>query len=162
MSAMKHLLAALLLLAAALTLGASKAEACTCEIDRHPQTESEMVEIVKRERDSATAVFAGTVVLEETFRVTLEVERAWKGALARNVSMRTGNIDNGDGTTSIDTCAAAFKNGQKYIVFAFGPLTDLRATSCTLTSVLGHASDTVQRLDDLAERERHISKSLPK
>jgi len=159
---MKHLLVVPLVLATAITLRASEAEACTCEIDRRPKSESEMVEIVKKDRDSATAVFAGTVVLEETFTVTLEVEQVWKGALAKKVSMRTSNIDNGDGTISIDTCGVAFKNGQKYLVFAFGPLTDLRATSCTLTSVWGHASDTVQRLDHLAEGERRISRSLPK
>lgn len=151
---MKHLFVVPLVLAAAMMLGGGDAEACSCEIDSRPKSESEIVEIVQKDRDVATAVFAGTVVLEETLSVTLEIERVWKGAPPKRVSIRSRSVDNGDRTITVYTCDASFKAGEKYLVFALGPLTDLRVTRCSLTGLLAQASDTVRRLDELAERER--------
>ncbi len=153
---MKHAIALTLLIVTVSILGSRDAAACTCKDDGFRKTEAQLVEIVKTGREKALAVFAGTVIGQDMFTITFEVERAWKGAAVKKLTIST-SAEKRDGQLGSYSCDYTFKTGEKYLVFAnpWKSLSGMRATSCTLTTMWAQANETVRRLDMLAEREKH-------
>lgn len=162
---MKHAIALTLLTVAASILSSRDAAACQCFIESVQKTDTQLVEVVRTDRDKALAVFAGTVIDQNTFSVTLEVERAWKGPAVKVLTLSTSAKVYEDGNIGISSCDYPFKTGGKYLVFA-NPTeqssSEMRATSCTLTTMWKDANDTVRRLDGLAEREKRLREPSPR
>ncbi len=157
---MKSRVVLALLVLSGITLSSRDLEACSCVVGPPVQrTESELTEMVRKERDDALAVFAGKVIARDTFTITFEVDRVWRGAVPKKLSFPTGAKDMGNGavTISVSSCDFHFELGSSYLVFGAGAsLTNLGASKCTLTSPLKDAGDTVRRLDALAEREKRL------
>lgn len=159
---MKDGLVLTLVVLSGLTVSSRDLEACVCFGSPVQKTEGQLTEMVREDRNEAVAVFAGKVITVDTFTVTFQVERVWKGNLPREIAFRTGAKDMGKGEVMASTCDFAFEECVSYVVFGAGSsLSDLHATQCTLTRSLKDASDTIRRLDVLAEREKR-SQGPPK
>jgi hypothetical protein len=83
----------------------------------------------------------------ETTLVRFEVSRWWKGDLAREVLLSTAETRNSDGTASFSSCDFHFKEGGKYLVFAYwDKLAAMpRTSNCSLTRSKGPQSDEITR-----------------
>ena len=93
------------------------------------------------ELKAANSVFSGRAikVSEEVARRVAEfdVERVWKGARSRRISVRTGTHLYG----------SRFKEGETYLVYAFGEK-DLSTSSCSRTKPLRSASQDLAELGE--------------
>lgn len=81
----------------------------------------------------ATAVFRGQVVQTAEVQVNglprlavaMDLDASWKGATTRQVELTTA--------TMTPACGYPFRQGQTYIVYAFGDGPDWRTNTCTRT-----------------------------
>jgi hypothetical protein len=108
--------------------------------------------------EEADAVFSGTVTAVRTVgsfsrgpypvrRVTLRVDRAWKGATSRTVVVTTG-MGGGD-------CGYRFRRGEAYLVFAHRANSGSLSTGiCGRTAALSRAAADVRALGEPAWRWR--------
>jgi hypothetical protein len=114
---------------------------------------------------SAEAVFTGTVVaVRDTMigtraeygpfsrrKVTLRVDRAWKGVASQTVVVLTGQ-GGGD-------CGFPFERGESYLVYADGGSGEPLATGiCGRTAALSHAAADVRALGEPSRRWPHRSR----
>ena len=152
---MKHRIVLALLVLSGITASSRDAEACLCFGSPIQKSETQLLEMVREDRDESVAVFAGKVIALDTFTVTFEVDRVWKGAVPKKLTFQTGAKDLDNGEVMVSSCDFSFEVGSSYVVFGAGAsLAHLRATQCTLTMLLKTADDTIKRLDLLAEREK--------
>jgi hypothetical protein len=80
-------------------------------------------------------------------RVTLRVDRAWKGVESRRVVVITG-MGGGD-------CGFPFQRGKSYLVYAHGTGDGLLSTGiCGRTAPLGYADADLRQLGEPARRWR--------
>jgi len=77
----------------------------------------------------------------ETKVVEFEVERWWKGKSTTEVFLTTAETKNADGTASHSGCDYHFKEGETYLVYAYGKGNELRTDMCTRTSPLSKTED---------------------
>jgi hypothetical protein len=89
--------------------------------------------LIAAARKSATAVFSGKVMSIENqstllVRVTFLVESAWKGQVAKSVTIQTGG-GGGD-------CGYRFEIGERYLVYAYGSAESLSTNICQRTRPL--------------------------
>lgn len=111
----------------------SRAMACSCD------------ELATMEEAAtvATAIFSGTVVdmvdNGSDTRVTLQVQESWKGADEDNlvVTTRPGS----------DNCGYVFEMDESYLVYTYGPATNLNTSACTRTQPLSLAAEDIDYLD---------------
>ena len=130
------------------TLSASEAFGCVCEIDPHPTPEK-----IRADRlsafEKATVVFSGEVVAMDTLTVKFKVDKIWKGDEAEEITMLTGTKDNGDGTITSSTCDYGFENGKQYLIYAYGPMAELKTHKCSRTMLLKDAETEMKGLDEI-------------
>ena len=132
-------LVSFLLLAAFIMLGAENSLACTCA----------PVGAAAEELERAAAVFSGKVVeikrhkqsgdLFAEVEVVFRVERAWKGADGRTVSVFTSSHS--------AACGYGFRTGRTYLVYAHGGADGrLSAGICSRTKRLKDAREDLNAL----------------
>ena len=161
---MKYAFALALLTGLVIVTGVGRAEACDCGAVAPPPagfpvppppTEPALEKQVERARDAAVAVFIGKAVKLDQLTVTFEIEKNWKGAAEKTLSMSNGYEQRG-AAVWISSCAFWFKEGETYLVFAYGKSrADMRADGVCSTFTTGELpdrADTVRRLDILATR----------
>ncbi len=130
------------------TLCAPRAFGCVCELDPHPTPES-----IRADRlsafEKATVVFSGEVVAMDTLTVKFKVDKIWKGDEAKEITMLTGTKDNGDGTIISSTCDYGFENEKQYLIYAYGPMAELKTHKCSRTILLKDAETEMKGLDEI-------------
>lgn len=123
---------------------------CVCIKDPHPS-----VEKIKSDRkqvfDRATAVFEGVVVASDDYRVTLRLRKRWKGT-EDEVILRTGAVRGYDGSALPEECGYQFKQGEAYLVYAYGEREEMKASYCS-TLQLKDAAEEEQGLDEIMIHE---------
>ena len=145
----------LLAFAVVLVASSREAAACMCVGSAEPKSDAQITREVKDELGKAVGVFTGRVVERDELTVTFEVDAVWKGEIGPTHIMSTGAVASPDGTISMTSCDFSFARGRSYLVFAFGKsLVEAKATSCTRTSEMRYALETLPVLDKLAERRR--------
>ena len=135
----------LVLLGGLWTAPACETGVCSCVGPRDVPTSLQQADAVFTGR--VTAVRNVTVRGYQMRRVTLRVDRAWKGVEARNVVVMTGS-GGGD-------CGFDFRRREAYLVYAHRASSgSLHAGICGRTSALGRASADVRQLGEPARRWR--------
>jgi hypothetical protein len=142
---------ALLFLAGGL-VAPTDAFACVCGAGATAPAPSELTRQVQRDMDAARAVFIGEPIAGNSLALRFRVQSVWKGELGQEVVMSTGAEPTADGLISSSSCDFSFRDGEVYVVFASGPShTQMRAHSCTFTSLLEH-SRVLGTLDGITRR----------
>ena len=112
----------------------------------------------------ATAVFSGEAVAKgyrrvdlsasggvgevEVLAVKFKVRRWWKGGNSRDVVLYTSVTKTpGVGVSSLAE-DFAFRKGESYLVYAYGPPEKLRTSACTRTSTLAQAEEDLRELGE--------------
>ena len=127
---------------------AGEALGCICELEPNITPEKIRADRAKALQEAA-AVFSGEVVMLDRFTVRFRVEKIWKGPLAEEISMLTGAKDNGDGTFTSSSCDYGFTKGVRYLVYAYGPLSELKTHACSRTTQMTYAANEEQGLDEI-------------
>lgn len=144
-----------------LLLSATEVFACGCG----SMSNENMRDAVQYASKQSTMVFAGKVVgfeyckgipnqymesreIEtgkhvdyETKTVKFQVERWWKGKATTEVFLVTDETKNPDGTGTGSSCDYHFKEGETYLVYAYGKENELRTHACTRTRLLNKTED---------------------
>ncbi len=152
-----------------LLLSATKVFACGCGSSGAVRSFSDEV---KNEVKQSTMVFAGKVVgfeyrkgipnqhMEsrikdsgkhidwETLVVKIQVERWWKGEAALEIFLVTDETKNSDGTVTNSSCNYKFKEGESYLVYAYGKESELRTNVCRGTGALAEAKEVLEILGE--------------
>jgi len=113
---------------------------------------------------NATAVFAGEVVSEEyrdvntessskpaeakVLVVRLKVKRWWKGDGAEEVQLYTSSRKYPDGRVSEIANDFFFREGESYLVYAYGHEEKLRTDGCGRTRKLADAAEDLRELGE--------------
>ncbi len=160
-----------------LLLSAAEVFACGCV----SSPDESISDAVKYATEKSTMIFAGKVVgfeyrkgipnqyMEslkkdsgkhvdyETMIVKFQVERWWKGEATTEVFLVTDETKNSDGTGSGSSCDYHFKEGESYLVYAYGKENELRTHACTRTrllnitedvKILGEGKEPVEKKDE--------------
>ncbi len=108
-------------------------------------------------------VFAGKVVGFEYRKgipnqyVKFQVERWWKGEATTEVFLITSETKKSDGTSSRSSCDSNFKEGESYLVYAYGKENKLRTHVCMRTrrltenkdlEILGKGKEPIEKKDE--------------
>jgi len=130
----------LLVLTALLSLSAKPVQACSCL--RPPEAPVALKE--------AGAVFVGKVTgierEKDGLRVTMEVDRAWKGITAKSVIVKTASDS--------AMCGYNFEIGKSYLVYthatkaADGKQPELATNICTRTCHIDQAADDLKAIGE--------------
>lgn len=151
-----------------LLLSATKVLACSCV----SMPDENVSDAVKYSAKQSTMVFAGKVVgfeyrkgipnqyIEsrekdsgkhidyETLVVKFQVEQWWKGETPSEIFLVTDNTRNSDGTTSNSSCDYNFKEGESYLIYAYGKQSELRTNYCSRTRPLNKAEEDLKILSE--------------
>ena len=84
----------------------------------------------------------------ETKVVKFQVGQWWKGETPREIFLVTDETRNADGTASNSSCNYDFKEGESYLVFAYGKENELRTNSCSRTQPLNKADEYLKILGE--------------
>jgi hypothetical protein len=115
-------------------------------------------QMIQRHYREAHAVFSGEVRELTVERATVAVIETWKGDLSAGVVMDTGAKEHPGGVRSMDTEGFLYRQGQKYVLFAFGKTANGRFVGPLSTSIcrpnvnLTRAGSTIAVLDAIAGR----------
>jgi hypothetical protein len=77
----------------------------------------------------------------ETKVVKFQVERWWKGEATTEAFLVTDETKNSDGIVTVSSCDYHFKEGESYLVYAYGKENELRTHACTRTRLLNKTED---------------------
>lgn len=91
----------------------------------------------------------------ETKVVKFQVERWWKGEATDEIILATSETKNSDGTGSRSSCDYYFKEGETYLVYAYGKGSELRTHACARTRLLDKNED----LNILGEGKEPVEKN---
>jgi hypothetical protein len=143
-------------------LGTTEVFACVCVIMPNETLE----DAVKNSVKNSTRVFAGKVIgFEfrkgipnefmqskgidyETKVVKFQVEQWWKGQVPKEIFLVTDETKNADGTESISSCNFNYKEGESYLVFAYGKENELRKMACSRTQQFNRAKEELKILGE--------------
>ena len=130
-----------------LTLLPDCASACSCAFVGSKQ------EIAKQALSDSTAVFSGEVLDVEkgpplrmlgfntpSSKVTLRVSEVWKGSGQEALELSTPSQEG--------VCGYSFKEGQEYLVYAYGKEEPFKVDLCSETKPLSKAGMNLQLLGD--------------
>lgn len=138
-----------------LLLASDAALGCSCLMSPTKLTPEAARAALVKDFNEAFSVFSGEVIRQDTFRVTFKVDKLWKGRFGDEITMATGTKDNGDGTYSSSSCDYSFKEGEKYLVYAYGlAAEEMQARACTRTKSLVYAEQELKDLDEVWPHER--------
>ena len=84
---------------------------------------------------------SGKHIEYETKVVKFQVERWWKVEATTEVFLATDETKNADGTANNSSCNYKFKEGESYLVYAYGKENELRTHACTRTRLLNNTED---------------------
>ncbi len=84
----------------------------------------------------------------ETLVVKFQVERWWKGEAALEIFLVTDETKNSDGTVTNSSCNYKFKEGESYLVYAYGKESELRTNVCSGTGALAEAKEVLEILGE--------------
>jgi len=129
----------ILIIASFLLVNISTVFGCSCVL---PKASSEALK-------EATAVFAGKVVgidapsglvisSADPVKVTFNVSKVWKGPTYKTLVITTAR--NGA------SCGYSFKEGEDYVVYAYGKETELSTGLCSRTKLLSNAEEDLKEL----------------
>jgi hypothetical protein len=123
-----------------MALASIEALACTCSL---PWSERTLKQQVQKARKDSRAVFSGSVLkIDEAgymLKVTLKVDKAWKGMLPTELVLLTGR-GGGD-------CGYRFEVGDSYLVYAYGEnVNHLGTNICQRTVPLSSGGDDLKIL----------------
>ena len=76
-----------------------------------------------------------------------EVEKIWKGALAREIVLISDHTRSSDGSETISDCDLGFETGKEYLIYAYGTRDDFGSGACTRTKSLSRAANDVRQLN---------------
>ena len=111
--------------------------------------------------EKVPVIFSGEVVKLHLFRAIFKIEKMWKGKPAEEIVMLTGETRGADGYLISSSCNFRYARGEKYLVYASGSITELKASVCSRTKPLKSATDDVRELERLKragdKRERGVS-----
>ena len=130
--------------------GNSSTHACSCLA---PETDDLRI-LVKKDYKDSTAVFSGEVIeitKDKTamrLRVKFRRDKSWKGGVPAEFTITTAD--------NSAMCGYNFELGKKYLVYARGEKSALRAELCTRTAPLASNEDT-KILDKLNKRKTKFS-----
>ena len=145
-----------------LLISATKVFACVC-VNLPEQT---LEDLVKDGVKNSRVVFAGKVIgFEyrkgipnefmqskgidyETKVVKFRVEQWWKGEVPREILLATDETKNADGTASNSSCNYNYKEGESYLVFAYGKENELRTMACSRMQPLSRAEEDLKILGE--------------
>jgi hypothetical protein len=145
-----------------LFLSATEVFACVCVIMPNETLEDAVKSSVKKSK----VVFAGKVIgFEyrkgilnefmqskgidyETKIVKFQVEQWWKGQVPKEIFLVTDETKNADGTVSSSSCNYNYKEGESYLVFAYGKENELRTMACSRTQPLNRAKEELKILGE--------------
>ncbi len=145
-----------------LLLSAAKVYACGCVGTPNVTLEDVVEHSVKKSK----MVFAGKVagfeyrkgipneylqsrqIDYETKVVRFQVRQWWKGEAPEEIFLVTDETRNADGTASNSSCNYDFKEGESYLVFAYGKENELRTGKCSRTQPLNKADEYLRILGE--------------
>jgi hypothetical protein len=130
-----------------LAIALERAQACTCAAP------TSAAEGLRR----SSAVFRGKVTeIERPFldrvgltqsgghRVTFNILKQWKGAPAKTATLNT--------RLTGEACGFPFEQGKEYLVFVVNEPRDIQTGICTGTKNAAEATEEIQQLDRLVQR----------
>lgn len=83
----------------------------------------------------------------EILVLKFQVELVWKGATKKEIVLLTNQARFSDGSTSVSDCDLSFKNGERYLIFAYGENEDnLQTNACSRTARLKRAKNDLKLL----------------
>ena len=106
----------------------------------------------------------------ETLVVKFQVERWWKGEATTELFLVTDRTKNSDGSTSGSSCDYDFKEGESYLIYAYGKENELRTNPCTRTrplnktedlKILGEGKEPIEKKDEPKSGKEVMLPSLP-
>ena len=121
---------------------------CVCFLAENPTPESVRA-ARQKEFVKATVIFSGEVIKLDEFKAEFKVDKIWKGDSINRFTMLTGTKDNGDGTQTSSSCDFSFKLGEKYLIYAYGELDELKTHDCSRSSLLKNAVEEVEGLEEI-------------
>jgi hypothetical protein len=121
---------------------------CVCFLAENPTPESVRA-ARQKEFGKATVVFSGEVIKSDKFKAEFKVDKIWKGDSINRVLMLTGIKENGDGTQTSSSCDFSFKLGEKYLIYAYGELDELKTHECSRSSLLKNAVEEIEGLEKI-------------
>lgn len=136
----------------------SAAPGCVCLYQPDPSAEEIRVARLKA-FDGATKVFSGKVLELSQNRVKFKVEKIWKGDSVDEIAMVIHEKD-GNGAYVMTSCDYSFKSGERYLVYAYGPPDELSTYVCSRTTLLKHADQEMQGLDEIKLPELRNTESF--
>lgn len=136
-----------------LLLSFDAAYGCVCFLAEYPTPESVRAER-RKEFDKATAVFSGEVIKLNKFRAEFKIDKIWKGVAVNHIAMLTGTVDKGDGTQISSSCDFHFKLGEKYLIYAYGELDELKTHQCSRSLLLKNAVEETEGLEMITPHKR--------
>lgn len=82
----------------------------------------------------------------ETLIVKFQVEQWWKGKPTSDIFLVTDETKNSDGTASNSSCNYKFKEGECYLIYAYGKENELRTDNCAGTKPFNQAREDLKIL----------------
>lgn len=136
---MKRIILSLFVIAALFLINITSVSACSCARPAPP----------KESLEGSSAVFAGKVIdlnipigfvrsTADPVKVTFDVSKVWKGPDYKNMVIKTARSD--------VSCGYAFKQGDEYIVYAYGEGDKLSTGICSRTQLLANAQEDLEVL----------------
>ncbi len=101
--------------------------------------------------EKVPVIFSGEVIKLDLFRATFKVEKMWKGKSAEEIVMLTGATRGADGYIVSSSCNFRYVLGEKYLVYASGSGTELKASVCSRTKPLKSAAEDIRELERLKQ-----------
>lgn len=101
--------------------------------------------------EKVPVIFSGEVVNLDLFRATFKVEQMWTGKSAEEIIILTGATRGANGFIVSSSCNFRYVLGQKYLVYASGSGTELKASLCSRTKPLKSAAEDIRELERLEQ-----------
>jgi hypothetical protein len=147
-----------------LFLSAINTFACSCG----SLPDESVNDAVKNAIKQSTAIFAGKFVgyeyhkgirqrypaysngnIDYETRVAIfQVERGWKGETISKMFLATESMKYADGTEDHSSCDISFREGETYLIYAYGKENELRANYCSRTRLLTKAEEDLKILGE--------------
>ena len=124
-----------------------------CVCIKEPHRSEERVKADRRQSfEKATAVFTGKVVAANGYKVTFKLRKRWKGETSDEITLSTGAVTGVDGAPVPEECSYQFQLGEEYLVYTYGPPTEMKASVC-LTLATRKAAEEEAGLDEIKLHE---------
>ena len=134
--------------AVCLLLQSYSALACGCGVVSDDASAEEITADITKKFNNATAVFVGEVVELNVLKVKFKLDKLWKGEAIDEITMLA--IENAQVFSS---CDYKFALGEKYLVYAYGPVEELKTHACSRTRPARYAERDMRELEEIKQKE---------